>query len=56
MGEIGPGIATEARQGCQSSVLEGVTLTPGLQEGMGPDTGVSQPAHVISEGGKGENT
>ena len=29
--KIGLGIATKARQGCESSVLEGVTLTPGYK-------------------------
>ena len=53
--EIEPGIATEARRGCQSSVLEGVTLTSGLQAGMGPESGIS-PAHISSEGWIGENT
>ena len=32
----------------------GVTLTPRLQAGMGPYSGVSL-THVSSEGGKGEN-
>ena len=49
--KIGLGIATKARQGCESSVLEGVTLTPGLQAGIRPDACIS-PAHVSSEGGK----
>ena len=55
MRELGLGIATEARRGSQSSVLKGITLSSGIQAGMGPDTGIS-PAHISSERGKGENT